>query len=183
MFHENHSCDLILTGVQAIDNLDGQIGPLSASYLDLPYVGVVSSVRLDPEARMATVKKEFPGGILAELKVKLPAVLGIQAASQPPRYVPVERIRQAMKSASIEEISAPEESLCLTAQAAGKNGGAAVGVTLQDGGNSVAALGVGLRLCRMFKPEDTGRAKMLSGSMPEIARQMVDLLAEKGLVK
>ena len=40
---------------------------------------------------------------MAQMKVKLPAVLGILGADQPPRYVPVSRIRAAMKSTQFEE--------------------------------------------------------------------------------
>jgi electron transfer flavoprotein alpha/beta subunit len=38
---------------------------------------------------------EFPGGVRGEYEVKLPAVLGIQAAEKPPRYVPVAKVRAA----------------------------------------------------------------------------------------
>ena len=40
---------------------------------------------------------------MARMSVKLPAVLGIVGAEQPPRYVPVSRIRAAMKSTQFEE--------------------------------------------------------------------------------
>ena len=43
---------------------------------------------------------------MARMKVKLPAVLGILGAEQPPRYVPVSRIRAAMKSTQFEEQAA-----------------------------------------------------------------------------
>ncbi len=38
--------------------------------------------------------------------MQLPAVLGIQSAEQPPRYVPISRLRQVMKTARIEEQAA-----------------------------------------------------------------------------
>ncbi len=40
---------------------------------------------------------------MAKMNVKLPALLGILSADEPPRYVPVSRIRAAMKTAKIEE--------------------------------------------------------------------------------
>ncbi len=49
------------------------------------------------------VRKEYPGGLIAEMDVTLPAVLGIQAAEQPPRYVAVSKVRQMMKTSTIEE--------------------------------------------------------------------------------
>jgi len=69
--------DLILTGVQAHDDLDGQLGPLLAEHLGMPYLGYIAGVRVGDG--IVTARKEYPGGLLAEMEVTLPAVLGIQA--------------------------------------------------------------------------------------------------------
>ncbi len=93
--------DLVLTGVQANNDLDGSVGPLLAGFLELPYVGYISGVSItDAKSK---VHKEYPGGLIAEMDVTLPAVLGIQAAEQPPRYVAVSKVRQMMKTSIIEE--------------------------------------------------------------------------------
>ena len=42
---------------------------------------------------------------MGEFEVDLPAVLGIQAAKQPPRYAPVSKIKQVQETAVIEEIT------------------------------------------------------------------------------
>ncbi len=143
--------DLVLTGVQAVDDLDGQLGPLLATALGVPSVSVVAGVQVN--GRTATVKKEFAGGLVAELEVDLPAVLGIQAAKQPPRYAPVSRVRQVMKTASIEEIEA---------------------------GDPGAA---GIEVRRMFKPETGKRAEMIEGSPEEVADRIVAILRDRGLIK
>ncbi len=148
------SYDLILTGVQAVDDLDGQLGPMLAALLKLPYVGVVTGVTVEVATRSCTVLKEYPGGVRMELEISLPAVLGIQAAEKPPRYVPLGRFRQVMKSAQIEEMPAGE-----------------------------IPPAAGLRVRRFLKPEGAGRAKMLSGTPEEAVRQLVRILREKGLVK
>ena len=145
--------DLVLTGVRAIDDLDGSLGGLLAGYLNLPYVGLVRKVEMTDGTALAVVQKEYPGGYAAELEVKLPAVLGIQAAEQPPRYVPVSRLRQVMKTAKVDEQEAtPAESQPLAVE-------------------------------RMFQPEEGAGASMLSGTPEEVARQMVDLFAERRLVR
>ena len=95
--------DLILTGVQAADERDGQLGPMVAALLDQPCVEVVTSVVAT--GGTVTVHKEFSGGLMAEYEVDLPAVLGIQAARQTPRYAPVSKVRQVQQSATIEEIA------------------------------------------------------------------------------
>ncbi len=96
--------DLVLTGVQAADERDGQLGPIVAGLLDRPCVEVVTSVASGNGS--VTIHKEFSGGLMAEYEVDLPAVLGIQAARQTPRYAPVSKVRQIQQETTIEEIGA-----------------------------------------------------------------------------
>ncbi len=100
------SADMVLTGVQAADDRDGQIGPMIAAHLGMPYVGVVTGVTVS--GSKATVHKEYAGGVMAEFEVSLPMVVGVQAAHQPPRYAPVSKIRQIAKTAKIDEIAGGE---------------------------------------------------------------------------
>lgn len=95
--------DLVLTGVQASDDIDGQLAPTLAALMDVPCVEVVTGV--EAGGAVVTVHKEYAGGIVAELEVDLPAVLGIQAAKQSPRYAPVSKVRQVQQTTSLEEIS------------------------------------------------------------------------------
>jgi len=145
---------LVLTGVQASDDLEGGVGIQLAHKMGLPYVGAVRKVEVDEGRQVAAVQKEYPGGLAAEIEVALPAVLGIQSAESPPRYVPFGRIRQAMRTAEIEERSVE--------------------------GPSVPR---GFEVRRMFKPEVAGRAELLEGSPEEVARRLKELLKEKGLVR
>ena len=57
--------DLILTGVQAHNDLDGQLGPLLAEYLKFPYVGYVAAVK--SVNGKAAVRKEYPGGLIGQV--------------------------------------------------------------------------------------------------------------------
>ncbi|HJM46869.1 MAG TPA: electron transfer flavoprotein subunit beta/FixA family protein [Candidatus Marinimicrobia bacterium] len=95
--------DMVFTGVQSVDDRDGQLGPIVASYLGTPCVSVVSGVSVS--GGTAVVHKEYSGGMMGEFEVDMPAVLGIQAAKQAPRYAPVSKIRQVQETASIEELS------------------------------------------------------------------------------
>jgi len=143
--------DLILTGVQANNDLDGAVGPLLAGYLGMPYVGYVAGVTVAGEKVVA--HKEYPGGIIAEMEVKLPCVLGIQAAEQPPRYVAYSKIRQIMNTAKIEERAIPNV----------------------DSSGAVT-------VSRMFKPEASQRATIFEGSSEEVAGQMVGIFKELGVL-
>jgi electron transfer flavoprotein beta subunit len=144
--------DLILTGVQSAEDLDGQVPVLLATYLSLPHVSVVTGVEL--QDKLAIVKKEYAGGMLAEFEVNLPAVLGIQAAKQAPRYAPISRVRSVMKEKKIEELSSGDGSQ-----------------------------GSGVKVRRMFKPESGTRAEMIEGEPEEIADKIVGILKERSLVK
>jgi electron transfer flavoprotein beta subunit len=143
--------DLVLTGVQAHDDLDGAVGPLLAEYLGMPYVGYVAGVK--PGADALTARKEYPGGLVAEMKVALPAVLGIQAAEKPPRYVAVSKVRQAMQTAKIDTRPCP--ALDLTG---------------------------GLPPARLYQPEPTERATMLEGDVDTVAAKIVDVLKNAGVM-
>jgi electron transfer flavoprotein beta subunit len=146
--------DLVLVGVQAHDELDGGLSPFLAAALGLPYVSVIRGVKAGPEPGTMIASKEFPGAVMAQMKVKLPAVLGILGADQPPRYVPVSRIRAAMKSTQFDE--------CAAAAACAE---------------PLVTIG------RLYPPVSGSHAEMLSGSEAEVAQQIAKILAEKGLVK
>lgn len=143
--------DLVLTGVQAHNDLDGPVGPLLAENLGMPYVGYVSGVTVSDDKLV--VQKEYPGGLIAEMEVALPAVLGIQAAEEPPRYVAFSRVRQAMKSADIEEQAVAELDL--------------------SGGPTVS---------RMFQPEAGERATMIEGDEDEVATRLVEIFKDAGVL-
>ncbi|MEW5938470.1 MAG: electron transfer flavoprotein subunit beta/FixA family protein [Chloroflexota bacterium] len=97
------SADIIFAGVQASNDLDGQIGPMIAAHLDMPYIGGVSSVEVADGT--ATVNKEFAGGVGAKYSVSLPMVVGVQASVKPPRYAPVSKVRQVAQTATIEKVA------------------------------------------------------------------------------
>jgi electron transfer flavoprotein beta subunit len=145
--------DLILSGCQATDDLDGQTAPLLSHRLGLPFLGIVSEVEVDKTAGHARVVKEYPGGVRGEFEITLPAVLGIQAAEKPPRYVPVAKVRAAMKSHEIENVSGsstPDSSL--------------------------------VEVLEMTKPVVAERAEILEGSPDETATKVCEILAERGLL-
>jgi electron transfer flavoprotein beta subunit len=140
---------LILTGVQAHNDLDGSLGPYLAELLEIPYIGYVSAVKV--RDGVATVYKEFPGGVLAELETYPPAVLGIQAAEQPPRYVAFSKIRQAAKNTPLDARPAGE---------------------IASGGDAL--------LQRLFPPDSAGKAEMIPGDAETVAARLVEIFLQAG---
>lgn len=101
---KNLQADLVLTGVQAVADLEGQVGPVIAVELDAACISVVTSV--ESSGANIVVKKEYAGGVTANFEVDLPAVIGIQTARQLPRYAPVSKVRQIQQTATIDEMAA-----------------------------------------------------------------------------
>ena len=144
--------DLVLTGVQAADDLFGQTGPYLAHALGWPHVSVVNGVEI--AADKIHVHQEYAGGRTATLELDLPAVIGIQAAPKPPRYVPVTKLRQAMASGALDS----------------------------EAGSAAVATG-GVAIVEFAKPEAGKGAEILSGSAAEVADRIAALLTERGLVR
>ena len=142
------NADLVFTGVQSVEDRDGQLGVLLAHYLNIPHISVVTGVSAGTGG--VTVSKEYGGGMVAEFEAATPVVLGIQAARETPRYVPVAKVRRAMRSTDLEEMPAGD-----------------IGVSA---GSSVS---------RMFKPESGGGAEMISGSAEEVAAKLADIIKGK----
>jgi electron transfer flavoprotein beta subunit len=141
--------DLVLSGVQSPSDLFGQTTPYLAAALDWPQANVAVDVALgDGSAR---VTQEYAGGRLAVLALDLPAVVGVQSASSPPRYVSMARLRQAMTAASTETLTV-----------------------------SVAASDAPPRIISLTRPELTAGATILDGSAEEIATKIAALLREQG---
>jgi len=145
--------DLILTGCQAIDDLDGMTAPLLAHAWELPYLGLVTNISVNADDKTACVTKEYSGGTHGEFDVRLPAVLGVQSAQQPPRYVPVAKVRAAMKTQKIETVE------------------------MQDG-TAVPSV----EILTMAKPEAAGHAEMLEGPPEQVAEKIAQVLAAHGVM-
>ena len=90
---------------------------------------------------------------MAELRLTVPAVLGIQAAQKTPRYVTVSKVRQMQKSARLEEI---------------------------EGESSEAPV---LEIRRLYPPVASSHAEMWGDDVEELADRIVNLLEEKKLLR
>jgi electron transfer flavoprotein beta subunit len=101
--------DLVLTGVQAPDDIFGQLAPLLAARLGWPQASGVGPIERAADGRIDAIQ-ELEGGRTVRLTLSPPAVLGVQTSRQVPRYVSATKLKQAMQNARIEamEISVPE---------------------------------------------------------------------------
>jgi electron transfer flavoprotein beta subunit len=143
--------DLVLTGVQTPTDVFGQTAPCLAATLGWPQASVVVGVSLvDGTAR---VVQEYAGGRLAVLGLEMPAVVGVQSASSPPRYVAMARLRQAMTEANPEPLEV-----------------------------SVEAPAAASKVVSLARPVPHTQATMLEGDVEQAAEQLLAVLRERGTV-
>ncbi len=144
--------DLVITGVQTAEDVFGQLAPYLGAALGYPQVSAASGLVAGDGT--ISVRQEYSGGRSALIEVQLPAVVGLQTASQPPRYVSGSRLRQAMTDNVLETLTTASQPLANTAE--------------------VTSLGV---------PERSGGAEILEGTPEEIAGRIHAILLERGILK
>ena len=90
----SESPDLVLTGVQSADSVQGSTGAALAELVGLPRVAVVT--RLDWNGSgPAMADRELEGGLVDVVEVDTPALLTIQTGINQPRYANLRAIKQA----------------------------------------------------------------------------------------
>ena len=146
--------DLGLTGVQAADDGQAQVGVMLASMLAVPHATVVTEIA--PGDGCVQVIRELEGGLAERLEVKLPAVLTIQTGINEPRYVSIMGIRKAMK----KELTP---------------------ASLADVGLAADQVASLTSIKRMFIPTVEQKAEILTGSVEESCSALADRLKKGGL--
>jgi electron transfer flavoprotein beta subunit len=143
--------DLVLTGVLATDEIYGQLAPLLGATLDWPHVSAVSGAEFNSGALV--VRQEADEGFSTTARVTLPAVIGVQTASRPIRYVSGARLRQF------------------------------IGEKIELKDSVVDAVDLGTELVRLERPQSDAGASMLEGGAEKVAAALHALLVERGLTK
>ena len=145
---------LILTGAMSEDNMQGQVGPMVAARLALPWATAVISEKIAPDKKSVTVEREIDGGSRDMLELVLPAVLTVQSGINTPRYPSLSNLLRANQQ-DLETIDTSD-------------------------------LGVPPSLETVIEvryPQKTRAAKVLSGTGPEKAAQLVDILRSRALLE
>ncbi|HOS97905.1 MAG TPA: electron transfer flavoprotein subunit beta/FixA family protein [Deltaproteobacteria bacterium] len=91
--------DLILAGVMAEDDMEGQTGQLLAAILDLPCVTSVMEARVRPADNEIDLEREIEGGLRMSVLTRMPAVLTIQSGINTPRYPSLSHVLRARRQA------------------------------------------------------------------------------------
>jgi len=150
--------DLVLTGMQAGDDGQAEVGPILAEMLGVPHVTMVKKMEL--AAGVVKVNRELEGGLEEQVEVKTPALISVQTGLNEPRYVSIMGIRKAMQ----KEIKV---------------------MTLTDTGLSDAEVGPAgswLTVEKMYIPPVEKQAEFIKGSPDEVAARITDILKSRGLI-
>jgi len=90
---------LIFAGVMSEDQMQGQVGPMIAACLSLPWATAVIRQQIVPHNKSVYVEREIEGGSRDTLQLQLPAVLTIQSGINTPRYPSLSNLLRANKQA------------------------------------------------------------------------------------
>jgi len=100
---------LILTGAMSEDQIQGQVGPMIAACLSLPWATTVIRQQMAPDSKSVYVEREIEGGSRDTLQLQLPAVLTIQSGINTPRYPSLSNLLRANKQ-KLETIQAGDSA-------------------------------------------------------------------------
>lgn len=146
--------DAIFTGVQSEDDQFASVGGILAAKLGLPFASMIMGID-SFENDSVTVRRELEGGIQEKIKVALPCVLSIQSGINEPRYVSIMGVRKADKVERKKYRSKDYEE------------------NIQTGIDAV----------KWVYPVQKAGAKMLTGDLNTVGKQVLDILKEKGVYK
>jgi electron transfer flavoprotein beta subunit len=153
-FAAPHRYDLIFTGSWSEDGMNGQVGPMTASLLNLPCASQVIALELDAERRRVAVEREVEAGTRERLELRLPALLALQSGINRPRYPSLSNLLRANRQPVDIFTASPEEKDL----------------------DPVVCLG-------LMRPPRTRAGRVLAGSLQQKAETFLSLLKEKALIR
>jgi len=153
-FFEDKKVDLILAGNVAIDEASGQVGPLLAERLNIPYVTTIVDLEID--GRIAKIDKDIEGDIV-KLEVSLPLLVTCQQGLNEPRYTSLPGIMKA-KRKPLEELEIDDLDL--------------------DEDDVEAKT----ETVEIFLPPEKQAGRILEGDIEEQVKELVDLLKNEAKV-
>jgi electron transfer flavoprotein beta subunit len=113
-FASDKHYDLILTGVMAEDDMQGQVGPMLAEILGYPWAMSVMAIKLKDHGdrphfpETIQVERELEGGRREAFELTLPVLLTVQSGINRPRYPSLSHVLRA-RSQSLITIGAAQE--------------------------------------------------------------------------
>ncbi len=151
-FARGRRYDLIMTGVIAEDDMQGQVGPLIAEMLAVPCVTSTVLTEIRTDTGHVYVEREIEQGMRETFLVTLPCVLTIQSGINRPRYPSLSNTLRAKRTP-------PERIDAATLETPPPRD----------------------RITALRAPSKTRTGLILEGTTEEKAAKLADMIIEKGL--
>jgi electron transfer flavoprotein beta subunit len=145
--------DLILAGVMAEDDMQGQVGPMVAEMMAIPCATSVVLERIVADQKTLYVEREIEGGFRDLLELSLPAVVTVQTGINKPRYPSLSKVLRA-KREKLETIDA----------------------------ETLPQPGLDAEVVRVAYPQKLKEGQVLEGDQQEKAIQLLNILEEKAFL-
>jgi electron transfer flavoprotein beta subunit len=97
-FAHSRKYDLIFCGVMSEDVMCGQVGPMTAALLDLPYATQVIGMKISRDLAHVSIEREIEGGARELVDIRLPALLALQPGINRPRYPALSNMLRANRN-------------------------------------------------------------------------------------
>ena len=152
-FARSGEYDLMLCGVMSEDSMCGQVGPMAAALLGLPYSTQVMGMKISPDLADVSIEREIESGARELVDIPLPALLALQPGINRPRYPALSNMLRANRH---------------------------VFKTIPT--DTLETMGVQVDCIGLAKPPHTRAAQVITGSPLEKAEQMAALLKAKALI-
>ena len=152
--------DLVLTGAQSDDLGYGSTGSIVAGLLGWPHAWLVMGLEVEDGGGSARVTREMESGMNEIFRLKLPAVIEVQAGLNHPRYASLKGIMQA-KRKPIDR-PAPGD----------------VGLAPEQLGSA----GSRVEIVDVAFPESGGGAQIIEGDAATAAKTLIEKLRQEGIV-
>ncbi len=152
--------DLVLTGAQSDDHGYGSTGSIVAGILGWPHAWLVMGLEVEEGGGSARVTREMESGMNEIFRVKLPAVIEVQAGLNHPRYASLKGIMQA-KRKPIDRPSPGDLGLAP---------------------EQLGSAGSRLEIVDVAFPDSGGGAQIIEGDAASAAATLVEKLRQEGIV-
>ena len=151
--------DIIICGRQAIDGDTAQIGPQMAEYLGVPQVTYVRVVKL--KGKNLIVERALEDGY-EKIETSLPALITVIKDLNKPRYPSVGGIVEAYREREVKIWTAKDVAADLS---------------------KIGLEGSPTQVKRTFAPEPKGEGEIISGTVEEASRALLQKLRDKNVIR
>jgi electron transfer flavoprotein beta subunit len=177
--------DLVLTGARSLDTGNGQVGPLIATWLNLPCVAEVVGLEPTGETKSITLTRDIGRGAREKIQCPLPAVITVKGEGKLP-YASLDKLLESQYS---EVTLLSPADLGISTVELRNDPTRVIGLAYprprpKKVSTPESSLPAFDRILKLLEGGISKRkGKMLEGSSEELADRLFELLIEEGVIK